>query len=901
MKHLIINKNRKYINGKTVTLAAVLAACGIGIGNTTAGDVHETKDYLNSGRPNRVSDTASSTDTSMDTDEFVEKLSDNIVFKEKQVYKNETVYAFADANGNADKVLVNEILKNTDGLDTLTDKTDLEGIVNIKGDETFSQDGDTITWQAGGNDIYYQGTTNKQLPVTVKVTYYLNGKEIAANALAGKSGNVTIRFDYINNENVSKIINGKTENIKVPFVAVTGMMLDEKFTNISVVNGKAIENGDNNIVIGYAMPGLMDSLGAQQEDFSDDMTIPEYVEVNADVENFSLDMTATIVVNASSVNMSGGFDFADMDDMVDTLSDASGRLVDGSGELADGTKTLLEKMGEFSSGIGDMKLGADELKTGLESAKNGVDAVKGGIDSVKEGADSLKGGADSLKDGVGSAKDGVDSLKDGVDSVKDGADSVKDGVDSVKDGADSLKNGVDSVKDGVDSLKSGIDLLAESSGTISDGVNTISNSAADINSGILALDAGLNTPMTDEERKATYDNAATMAQSTVQNSFAQGTDNYNSIYSQAANAFTSSMTGDVTINAVYDGLRSNADLRNTLYTATLTAQYQSVAASYAEQGVNLSFSEFKDNITEEQSTEIYAGVDAQLMNMTLQVVSQIAATGADDMAANVVAACETAAETAAGQAAGQAAVAGVEGTKAQIAAQIEEKDEKTGYSLVSGSSALAEGAKTLEENMPEFVGGISTIQKGAGNLQKGAGTLQKGAGNLQKGAGTLQKGAGTLQKGVGTLQKGTGNLQKGMSSLNAGAIALSEGAGTLKSGTEALQGGAASLQNGTTALLTGATGLSDGAAKIQDATGQLKEGVEELSSGAGELEKGMSQFDEEAIRKLANAYNKDIKELYARLEAVCQASTEYDTYTMLNEGDEGTTKFIIKTAGIQVE
>ena len=201
--------------------------------------------------------------------------------------KDETVYVISDAKGQSGKVIVEEWLKNRDGAATIEDVSDLEGITNVKGDETFTQDGDQLIWQANGNDIYYEGTSKKQVPISETVTYYLDGKEIEPTELAGKSGKVTIRFDYENHEKTTIEKDGKNIEVYVPFTVMTGMIVNDDFTNIEVTNGKVISDGKNNIVVGMAMPGLHESLQKEADDFDSDIEFPDYVEVSADVENFT--------------------------------------------------------------------------------------------------------------------------------------------------------------------------------------------------------------------------------------------------------------------------------------------------------------------------------------------------------------------------------------------------------------------------------------------------------------------------------------------------------------------------------------------------------------------------------------------------------------------------------------
>ena len=206
-----------------------------------------------------------------------------------KVDKDETVYVFSDAAGTQNKIIVSDWLKNPDGADTLTDSSNLSDIKNVKGDETFTQDGDTVTWAAKGSDIYYQGTTTEESPIGVKVSYKLDGKDIEPSELAGKSGKVTIRFDYTNNAKQKVKIGDKDSEVSVPFTVITGMILPEdKFTNVEVTNGKVISEGKNATAIGVTFPGLKDSL-----ELDDDTDVPAYFEVTADATDFELEMTLT--------------------------------------------------------------------------------------------------------------------------------------------------------------------------------------------------------------------------------------------------------------------------------------------------------------------------------------------------------------------------------------------------------------------------------------------------------------------------------------------------------------------------------------------------------------------------------------------------------------------------------
>ena len=164
--------------------------------------------------------------------------------------KEQTVYVNADEKGAAQKIIVSNHLKNTEGADTLEDSSSLSDIENVKGEETYKEGEDgTILWDADGKDIYYQGESSEELPVEVKMTYYLDGQEIQPEELAGKSGKVKIRIDYLNHS--SQKVGEEGKEVVTPFLMMTGMILpNENFSNVEVTNGKVISDGQKSIVVG---------------------------------------------------------------------------------------------------------------------------------------------------------------------------------------------------------------------------------------------------------------------------------------------------------------------------------------------------------------------------------------------------------------------------------------------------------------------------------------------------------------------------------------------------------------------------------------------------------------------------------------------------------------------------
>lgn len=318
---------------------------------------------------------------------------------EAETSKDETVYVLAGADGTVQKIIVSDWIKNAMAADSLEDKTELSDIENIKGDESFTLGGDnSCVWDAQGNDIYYQGNIEKELPVQMSVCYTLDGQAIAPEALAGQSGHVTIRFDYQNMQYEEVLLDGKTEKIYVPFTMLTGMLLDtEVFRNVTISNGKLINDGDRIAAVGIAFPGLQEDLAISKEK----LDIPDYVEISADVENFEMGMTMTLATTElfGAID-SDKLDLHELSDAMAELTDAMDQLMDGSSQLYDGLCTLLEKSGDLVSGINKLAEGAAQLKAGAESLDSGAAQLQAGAAQLSSGLNTLNANSSSLNGGA---------------------------------------------------------------------------------------------------------------------------------------------------------------------------------------------------------------------------------------------------------------------------------------------------------------------------------------------------------------------------------------------------------------------------------------------------------------------------------------------------------------------
>ncbi|HPY85965.1 MAG TPA: hypothetical protein PLS20_13170, partial [Ruminococcus flavefaciens] len=416
--------------------------------------------------------------------------------------KDETVYVLCNSDASVKNVIVSDWLKNTGASTELSDISSLADIVNVKGNESFSQTGESLDWKAKGSDIYYKGTTDKQPPVTVKISYFLDGKSVSPEELKGRSGHVTIRWDYTNTQKSVKEINGEMKEIYVPFMAASAAVLDtDRFLNVQVTNGKVISDGERLIIAGAAFPGLSDSLGLEDtKEMSID--IPDYIEVSADVTDFRTTSSVTVVSNEifSELKLDDSFDFGDLTAKLKELTEGADKLENGTAELYKGMKELSSKSGDLTDGVDKLYNGSDKLKNGAKELADGsAELAKGAktlSDSTAElsnGVKDAKDGSKQLTDGIGSAKTGASELSDGAQKVNAGASSLSDGIDSAKAGSDELVNGFAKVNEGTSALSSGAEALTSGVGALADGGTKVSAGSKQLSGGMGELSKGAST------------------------------------------------------------------------------------------------------------------------------------------------------------------------------------------------------------------------------------------------------------------------------------------------------------------------------------------------------------------------------------------------------------------------
>lgn len=795
----------------------------------------------------------------------------------QNVYKEETVYVNADATGNSDEVTVSDWLKNSGSVSgNLTDESILKEIKNVKGDETFTENGDQLTWNTAGEDIYYQGTTDKELPVSVKLTYFLDGKEVKADELKGKSGHLKIQVQYTNNEKKTVTVDGKEEEVNTPFVMMTGMILpNETFSNVTIDNGKVISDGSRNIVVGFGMPGLKDSLDLDEETTKEaedkGVTIPENFEMEADVTDFTMSSTFTVALTdlLDDMDMDNIIDVDSLKDSLNELEDAALELVSGSGTLADGASTLAD-------GVSSYTAGADELNAGIQKylGSNG----------------ELNGSVTEYVNGVGKVVKGVKDYTSGTNALANGVISYVAGEQKIAAGAaqlSQLSKGLEQVQTAVDTLSK----AADGKGEATDDLVIAANQLA---AGTKQLQAVLGS----EEVTALLTQVNGMV--TTGNELISATE------SLSASLQTGIATPVANIAAALTGMETQLNAINTQL-GTLQSDCETAVAD-----VNAKITDYNTKVDAAQAAANTS--KTQIANAISALQVQLNAT-TDESVRDQISTAITALQNA------QTAADGLNNVQKASAITVSVPT----FDL----SAITSGAATLQTNLKTFKETAAALQQQLPEMQKKLDAIAAAKDSLPSDSISqltasvtqLNQGMQGLNTGLGTLSGGLGQLNtsvqaqfptaiQGITELNGGFMQLGSYNTSLLSGAEKLKGssstlaaGAGTLQSGTNQLASGLNTLgsqmSAGAAKLSANSNALREGASSLSEGAKKLADGMDQFDKEGTSKLKSTVEDEFGDVLDRLKALTSDDCTYNTFSGKDSKMDGSVKFVIETEAIE--
>lgn len=425
--------------------------------------------------------------------------------------KSETVYVKADAEGNVLEVNVENILKNPGDTEKIPDFSTLQNIKNTKGDEEYTRQEDgTILWDNHGEDIYYKGTGDAALPVSVQIRYYLDDQPVSPEKLAGRSGKVRIRFDYENNTSETAVISGKELTVPVPFAVFSAILLpSDTFYNVEVTNGKILSMQNQNIAIGYACPGLADSLKLADYEPTEDVEIPDHVEITADVYEFELEFTATVISPGLFEDMDTE-DLSDLDDLIDDmaeLTDASKELVDGTGELYDGIVELQDGVKEYTDGVRAVDEGVAEVKDVLDvlddqkiPLREGANALQAGLEALSEALTQVELPAvtESAGSGDPSAEDTLQQLAEDLTILSASLASLQEALGENGDTPEEIDTMADTIADmnaqleGLAAYSQGVSgAMTDSLSSLEKAVNTLKESVGQLTEGSRQLSEGI--------------------------------------------------------------------------------------------------------------------------------------------------------------------------------------------------------------------------------------------------------------------------------------------------------------------------------------------------------------------------------------------------------------------------
>ena len=731
---------------------------------------------------------------------------------ENPTEKTETVYSVLNSDGSISDTIVSSWLHDEDGINNIKETLNLTDVKNIKSNEKPSKDGNTYTWNAKGNDVYYEGTGTKQLPVSVKLRYELDGQEMSAKDMEGKSGHLKLTISFTNNYSQVKNINGKSIVIHPSYLA--GGMLNMstgKFSNVKCESGKIVNDGTNEMLAFANIPGLNETLrSAGLDKVNNQLGISDDVTVEADVNDFDLGSIMVGMTNeidlASELGEIGSV--SELTDGIDQLIEADDQLIDGSKQLYDGTTQLKEQAAPLtgsSDQVRQLSSGAIQLNDGVKALQTGITQYTAGASAINEGVNQLYG----IPQNVGLIQSAVTTSTEEQASLVDGSQAVADGLGQLLDKLNGA-NVTASVKEMNGLLtKSKTDLegMAKTLGedkTTLEGMQTDLTNASTKLSKLTPLKDKLDTLGTEIVTKETQNNTAiadyNSKKKTVNDKI---TAIKNSMNTEIETSITTLSTAKQALNDA-----GKTDEANSIQTQidALNKEKTNVDAISTIEGL----SELQ-TLTEEFNT----------LNETLGTVKSTIS----DMSTLV-----------------GKSISDLEGLATDVQAALTTID--TLSQILSGSTEKVEGMQTM----------LNSLKPGVTELYNGALKINAGAINLGNKLGELQTAS---QSGVDKIKAGTTQLTSNNATLNGGASALSEATGTLagQSGTfNEMADGLDTLGKAFETLNSGAKQLYEGNEQFKsEGLGQLKEKVD---LGVGELETLQSVMDEiKAMNKEYASYS----------------------------------------------
>lgn len=788
---------------------------------------------------------------------------------ENPTEKTETVYSVLNSDGSISDTIVSSWLHDEDGINNIKETLNLTDVKNIKSNEKPSKDGNTYTWNAKGNDVYYEGTATKQLPVSVKIRYELDGQEISANDIQGKSGHLKLTISFTNNYSEVKNINGKSIVIHPSYLA--GGMLNMstgKFSNVKCESGKIVNDGTNEMLAFANIPGLNETLkSAGLDKVNNQLGISDDVTVEADVNDFDLGSIMVGMTNeidlASELGEIGSV--SELTDGIDQLIEADDQLIDGSKQLYDGTTQLKEQAAPLtgsSDQVRQLSAGAIQLNDGVKALQTGLTAYTNGVDTLAAGSQQLYG----IPQGVSQIQNGVSgNLGQGKTNLLDGATALNEGLKQLEAQVNTLTpTELDTMQT---QIQGAMATLAGMQKTITDDSATLGDLSNSLNT---ASNAITTITKYNEDLKSdvgTLKNDVSDLKDQISNKNNEIGEKNNEIKEQIK------LINDQInkINQATEDANSNID---TAYTTAVNALNEAKSAT--------------DDV--EKQEKIQGAIEKLQQNKP---------SAGSDVLASLILESFT--------------VSDIDNLDKYV--EMVEKDQETISTLVktlvgttsSVTSGLKDAQKTLvgengngglKKDLSDAQGTLSKMDALLNQYTDPSTPTVKNVKNFKELVTGLQVAAKKLSAGSEGILGGVQQVNAGLTQLQkksqAGITQVAEGSKTLSSNSATLNGGASALSQAT-GTLAGQSGTFN---EMADGLDTLGKAFETLNSGAKQLYEGNEQFKSEGLDQLKEKVDLGVGELetlQSVMNEIKAMNKEYASYSGAPEGATVTSRYVFRT------
>lgn len=757
---------------------------------------------------------------------------------ENPTEKTETVYSVLNSDGSISDTIVSSWLHDEDGINNIKETLNLTDVKNIKSNEKPSKDGNTYTWNAKGNDVYYEGTATKQLPVSVKLRYELDGQEMSAKDMEGKSGHLKLTISFTNNYSEVKNINGKSIVIHPSYLA--GGMLNMStgnFTNVKCESGKIVNDGTNEMLAFANIPGLNETLrSAGLDKVNNQLGISDDVTVEADVNNFDLGSIMVGMTNeidlASELGEIGSV--SELTDGIDQLIEADDQLIDGSKQLYDGTTQLKEGIAPLSSAypqIETLTNAFDQLHDGTTTLSTGLNQYTAGVDQLnvvsKQNLYKLSMGATTLNTSLNN-----EESKSQLTQLVQGSQALDAGIQDLNEQV----NGDDSMlkPDMVKKLTEALKTTNEQVGSLGQVLNDLQDQE------------GAFVDLSNQIEKAS-ENINKLG--TLKTSFKEVTDGASAIIT-ADNA---------QIKSVDDQLAAIRTKEINALNASIEA-LKNAANAVPKDDTTGAKAKIEEQINTLESQKAALG-DASSLSVTLKDLSQ----------------CQ----------------AGIDKIVADSEETLEKLNDvynssKTDINKLSAKLGEAkESIKVLNGVMKQLnENGITSEE-----FETKVNTLKAGVEKLAKNSPALANGVATLANKLNSLGEGLNGLDSGMSQAYTG---ITQATSQLSDNSDSLRNGAKALNDGTAQLSASKSKMSE----LTSGLTKLSDAVDQLNDGAQQLYEGNEQFKSEGLDQLKEKVDLGVGELetlQSVMNEIKAMNKEYASYSGAPEGATVTSRYVFRT------